>query len=80
MPIRMIWKKSFSFLLFFANIFCILFLYLSYLASNFRAIVVMSAMYYVWGFALILLASEGSQKMGNYSITKLDFVIIVVLN
>ena len=51
-----------------------------YVSRNFRAVVVISAMYHVWGSTLKSIASEESQTMGDYIITKLVFVIIVILN
>ena len=54
--------------------------FLADLTGNFRVVVVVSAACHVWCVILKSLASEGSQIMGNYSITKLVFVIIGVLN
>ena len=49
-------------------------------SGNFRAAVVMSSLYHVLGFVLKSFASEGSWMISNYSITKLVFVSIVILN
>ena len=48
--------------------------------GKFCAIVMISALHLAWGLGLKLLASEDSQMIGNYSNTKLVFIIIVVLN